>query len=147
MAFVILNNNRSFCFVSASNEDIDSCIGTRGCLETGNCGYKVTISEDDFNSIRLYEKSFVSSDGSTVVLEDHNVSFANQAELDKEIERKIDYFKSRKDHKSSGFKTRMDNMITALSDIDTSSISYPLNKSIEKYLDEQGTTVLSDLQF
>lgn len=147
MAFAILNNNRDLSFVSASNEDIDACVKIRGCLETQNCGYKVTISEDDFNSMRFFEKAFVSSDGSTVVLEDKTIGYANQAELDQEIEFKINHLKNSKDGKSEAFKTRMDNMVTALSDIDTASISYPLNKTVERYLDDQSITVLSDLQF
>jgi hypothetical protein len=48
---------------------------------------------------------------------------------------------------TESMKSRVDDMETVLLNIDTASISYPLNSSIETYLNQQGQTVLSDRQF
>lgn len=147
MAYAILNKTKNLSFVAANDADIDACVGIRGCLESGECGYKVTISEDDFNSIRFYEKHFDSSDGTTVVLQDLTSTFDNETDLKNIIEYYVNRLKKERLHKSESFQTRMDDMVTALSNIDTSSITYPLNKSVPRYLNDQGITVLSDLQF
>lgn len=150
MAFAILSKDKCLSMVSPSNDDLDAVTASRGTLEAGICGFKVTISDADYNGLRFREKKFISYDGSTVVLEDLSWSYQNEAELIDDIKHRREKIKARKDHNetSSSFKTRLEAMDTALANIDTSSITYPLNKSVEKYLSDQGTAdVISDLQY
>ena len=148
MAWAILSKHKGFSFVAANDQDIDGVIGNRGAYENNHCGYKVEISETDFNSIRLYQKNVVSADENGVVLEDKNDVYENEEILKKEIQNKISWLKENRNRMcTESMKSRVDDMETVLLNIDTASISYPLNSSIETYLNQQGQTVLSDRQF
>jgi len=147
MAFAIFNKHKNLTFVSANDEEIDAVYGARAAIEAGHSGYKVSISEADFDSLRLYKKVVSSFDGTSIVLADFDLSWPNETSVKGLIESKKNRLELRKNSFSSAFQTRADAMLSVYDNIDTASLSYPLNTSIETYLDNQGTTVLSDLQF
>jgi len=111
-------------------------------------GHMVEISDSDFVLVQTAVKD-VSYDGTTVSLIDrpHIAYSQNAEELQASIDliiKKIDYFLLK--YTNTSFGTELTNYKNNLQSIDTSSITYPMNVSIEQYLLNQNKSILGCLQ-
>lgn len=107
----------------------------------------VEESQENFNAIRLKTKIFLSYDGNNIQFQDYSDLFLKKEEIDAYIKNTktiITFFlDSNKNHPYYG---KWKNYYDQLSNLDTSSISYPLNKSLEQYFDDLNKPSLNPLQ-
>lgn len=148
MAYLVLDKQYGFTFISKDLEEF-KCQhpGAEGYI-AGILGYAVEISNEDFIALQTGQKDFVSYDGTTVTYRDATRFFATKEKLDSEInliKSLIDEIIKRKGDSSSQ-ATRLSTYKAVLESLDTSTINYPLNSSLEKYLLDNGHEVISPLQ-
>jgi len=138
MAYFIFNNNDMYKI--ASSED-------KPYLNIEDRFYTIkTVSDSDFNNVRQNKKEAKLS-GDTIVYQDENRHFETEENLKHYIGQVIFniecFLQSNKDHaKYNNFETYRD----FLQSFDTSSITYPLNKSWEEYCEDNSITYYNTLQ-
>jgi len=105
-------------------------------------------SQENFNAVKLGTKhpvSYASND--TITYADTTTVFANKKILDRHIEM---FKKSIKDFLDNNTNHPLYNQWSSyylqLDDLDTNSITYPLNKSLEQHFSDEGQTSLNSLQ-
>jgi hypothetical protein len=143
MAHLLLNkNNNIICLAKDLNQLRCQHISYEGE------GKIINVSDADFNLIQLGTK-FVSTDGTSLILTDNNFITPknNKEEMDNEITNYISRIDSRYNrHKNNSFGVELQNFKTLLQNVDTSTINYPYEGTILKYLKDAGHPVLSPLQ-
>jgi hypothetical protein len=107
----------------------------------------VDISDDDFANVRKELKT-VTYDGTTVSYEDAEHNFPNEASLKTIINSRIlqitNFCKSY--NENNPYYNGVLAYKEALEGIDTSSISYPYQKSLEQYCEDNSITYYHPLQ-
>jgi hypothetical protein len=108
----------------------------------------IEVSETDFNSVKLNQKNIVSYTGNTVNLTNVTSLFETVADLNNYINNNIkppikNYLNNNPNHPQF---TKWNNYYNQVSNLQTSTITYPLNKSLEQYFNDLGQTSLNTLQ-
>jgi len=151
MAYIVTNLEKSISFISKDLEQAKAQYNGIEIYQNGLAGNFITISDTDFNTLLLNEKIAVVNSDLSVTLRDRAdyeiYDFSSKEKLDKHIsslkERISDVMKRKKE---GLFKNELSAYKALLENLDTSSITYPFNTTLEKYLIDQGNTVLHPLQ-
>jgi hypothetical protein len=110
--------------------------------------YKIIQDSDiNFNFFKLSQKIPTSYSKDIITYIDLNYQFEKQENLDKYINNfklKIKDFLN--NNPENPLFNKWNDYLTELNNIDTSTISYPLNMSFEQYLNNQGKLALNPLQ-
>jgi thiamine phosphate synthase YjbQ (UPF0047 family) len=154
MAYVITNKQKSISFISKDLTQLQGQYPGYQTYENGIEGHLITISDADFTSVVANEKDIKVNEDLTVTLtditydENRVLGFASKQELDNHI----NFFKERLKEvierriSPSSYKDELIAYKALLENFDTSSISYPLTMTFERYLINQNQPVLSYLQ-
>ena len=154
MAYVITNKQKSISFISKDLIQLQGQYSGYQTYENGIEGHLITISDADFTSIVANEKYITVNEDLSVTLNDiiydanRVLGFASKQELDNHI----NFFKERLKEvierriSPSSYKDELIAYKALLENFDTSSISYPLTMTFERYLINQNQPVLSYLQ-
>ena len=154
MAYVITNKQKSISFISKDLIQLQGQYSGYQTYENGIEGHLITISDADFTSVVANEKDIKVNEDLTVTLtditydENRVLGFASKQELDNHI----NFFKERLKEvierriSPSSYKDELIAYKALLENFDTSSISYPLTMTFERYLINQNQPVLSYLQ-
>ena len=110
--------------------------------------YKVIqVSNEDFNNVKLYIKTTLKYDGDIITYKNLTISFNNFNNLLIDINDKKrlinDFLKFNPNHPQFN---RWNNYLTQLNNLNFNGITYPLNMSFEKYLNDLSQPVLNILQ-
>lgn len=111
--------------------------------------YKIIeIDETKFNLIKNMQESAISyNENNQISFTENTVIFINEEELKQYIESfkiKIkEFFLHSPDH---SLKNKWNNYLNQLEALNTLSITYPLNKSLEQYFNDLGQLLLNPLQ-
>ena len=151
MAYIVTNREKNITFISKDLEQAKAQYNGIEIYHNGLAGHFITISDADFNTLLSNEKIAVVNSDLSVTLRDRAdgeiLDFSSKEKLDVYIsslkERISDIMKRKKE---GLFKNELSAYKTLLENLDTSSITYPLNTTLEKYLIDQGNTVLHPLQ-
>jgi len=152
MAYIVTNLEKSISFISKDLEQAKAQYNGIEIYQNGLAGHFITISDADFNTLLSNEKIPVVNSDLSVTLRDRVadgaiLDFSSKEKLDKYIsslkERISDVMKRKKE---GLFKNELSAYKALLENLDTSSITYPFNTTLEKYLIDQGNTVLHPLQ-
>lgn len=151
MAYIVTDLEKIISFISKDLEQAKAQYNGIEIYQNGLAGHFITISDADFNTLLSNEKIAVVNSDLSVTLRDRAdgeiLDFSSKEKLDKYIsslkERISDVLQNKKE---STFKNELSAYKTLLENLDTSSISYPFNTTLEKYLIDQGNTVLHSLQ-
>jgi len=139
MAFVLFNNGNDV-YALADNENY------LNNLNIIKSDYNIfPISNENFNFVRLNQKSIAFVNGQ-IVYENltHNFTKETLTNYVKSFIRKIDHFlKANPNHL---FFQLWKDYQTVLKSLNLDNIQYPLNKSLEEYLEQSGTIALNPLQ-
>lgn len=103
----------------------------------------IDVSDDDFNNIKLGAKGIVSKNGTNVTYFDITYNYDSEEKLNTEISKvteRIDNWLL--GNSSKPFASTVTNYKNYINSIDVSSIT-PLNTSLEKYVSDQGQTVVN----
>lgn len=146
MAYAITNKNYSLSFISKDLEQLKLQYPGYAHYQNGLAGHLVTLSDADFILLQTNEKVF-SYDGTTVTLNDLQIFSNNETILKNRIEviiSEIDRIYTK--HSNNSFGVELLAYKTLLQGLDTSTISYPLNKSVERHLLDLGHPIIGTLQ-
>jgi len=117
-------------------------------FQLGKIGHLVEISNSDFVSLQTALKDIVYDGTNTSLIDRERIRFSQNAE---ELQNSINLLVQQVDdvipkYVNTSFETELNNYKTNLQSIDTSSISYPMDVSIEQYLLNQNKSILGYLQ-
>jgi len=147
MAYVITNKNYSITFISKDLEQASFQFPGLALYQNGHAGYVIEISDADFVALQTAQKDYAHN-GTNVVLEDKTSRpFANETDLKFYIDavlKKLDTVI--KKNSDNSYKAECVSYKALLENLDTSTITYPLIKSLEKHLYDLGHPILSPLQ-
>jgi hypothetical protein len=104
-------------------------------------------SQINFDLVKYRTKCIKSYNGNNIDYENDDMFFNQKEHLDayiKSIKTAISFFLDA--NKSHPLYSRWNNYYNQLTNLDTSSVSYPLNKSLEQYFNDQGQISLNTLQ-
>lgn len=139
MAYFIFNNNSLF---KISSNDTD-----RSNLNIIEDDYIIkNVSDENFNDVKLHKKTATLVNDS-VVITDMSNSFLNQKQLEhyfKNIISAIDSFLG--SNENHPMFNDIETYKSTLEVFDTSSITYPYDKSWEEYCNDNSITFISPLQ-
>ena len=143
MAYIFYNNDRKSKQGMAANDDDKTAITSHwpaGTFVTEN------ISDEDFNKLRIGSHEMDCS-GDNPVLVEVGLGFGSKEDLDQHITYMLEtiqnYLNNWKDH---AHYSRWSDYKTQLLSLDTSSITYPMEKSLEKHFSDQGQPYYSVLE-
>jgi hypothetical protein len=145
MAYLLLNEKNSVFLMSKDMEQLQLQYPAYGIYENNKAGKMVSISNEDF--IRIQSNEHFNHDGTNLnFLNTHPVIFdqAYMQHLISELIKKIDSIYPK--YENTSFGTDLAVYKTLLNNVDTTSFTYPYNGSLEKYLQDQGNSVISTLQ-
>jgi hypothetical protein len=104
-------------------------------------------SQDNFNLVKYGNKSVIKHNNNTIFFIDISISFARKEQLQdyinnfkKQIKEFID------NNHNHPLWNQWNNYYSQLNTLDLSSITYPLNKSLEQYFKDQNLPSLNPLQ-
>ena len=151
MAYIVTNREKNITFISKDLEQAKAQYNGIEIYQNGLAGHFITISDADFNTLLSNEKIAVVNSDLSVTLRDRAdgeiLDFSSKEKLDvyiSSLKERISYVMKRK--KEGLFKNELSAYKTLLENLDTSSITYPFNTTLEKYLIDRGNTVLHTLQ-
>tara|TARA_R110000803_G_scaffold53388_1_gene109602 strand:+ start:724 stop:1152 length:429 start_codon:yes stop_codon:yes gene_type:complete len=140
MAYVIFDNNNNLIKIAANDSDRDS-----QNIVLSDHTIK-SVSDSDFLEIRTRLK-VITYDGTNVILTDHTQSFENEINL-KEYLKDIISVASNflKENESNSLYNPINEYKNYLESFDTSLLSFPYEKSIEQYCNENSLPFFHPLQ-
>jgi hypothetical protein len=148
MAYAIFNKENSITFISKNLEHLRVRYPGYAIYQNGLAGSMVEISNENFISLQNKEK-VITYDGANVTLVDHDpIIIENEGVLKINIEGiclSIERAIIGKDPNSS-YVTECNTYYNLLKNLDTSSLTYPMNTSLEAYLRGQGHNVIAEAE-
>jgi len=140
MAYAIINNDELYRIAS------DDAAKTN--LNLNESDYTIMdITDEQFNKLKKEEATISGSSGSYSVTDLEANHPASEGEVKAKIQGIVDTFEYfLVDHENHSMVNDIRGYITFLKEIDTSSISYPMNQSFFDYVESQSQTVISPLQ-
>lgn len=110
--------------------------------------YKIIQDNDNnFNSVKYNTKQALKYNQDTITYVDLSINFLNKEDLDDYIKNVIIPIKCFLDNNPNHpLFNQWNNYCNQLKNFKTSTITYPLNKSLEQYFNEQGQLSLNTLQ-
>lgn len=152
MAYVISNKFGNAVKIAKTMEELHILIGGASCLglyTEGHSGALHTISDEDFVNIQTGQKIF-NYENSTITYIDNDAALRgtkNKESLDTDIQNKIQQIDNLITYEGRPtVLAKLKNWKTVLQNLNTSTLSYPINSTIEKYLLDQGQEIFSSLQ-
>jgi len=147
MAYAVTNNQNSLSFISKDSQQLGLQCPNYASLESTNSGKVLEITEDQFISLQKGIKQFT-YDGSTITLVDNTLNFPQNEQSLIDV---INFHKEAIDqvlikHKNNAFGIELNSFKTVLENIDTSSITYPMTKSLMQYCLDNDNDIISVLQ-
>jgi len=140
MAYLIFNSDNNLVKIAANDSDRDS----QNIVLSDHS--VVSVSDADFLKIKT-NASVANYDGTNVTITDTSVSFQNEENLKTTLKIIIkpitDFLENNQDH---SLYAGLNNYKEYLENFDTSSITFPLEKSWEQYCNENSITYYHPLQ-
>ena len=141
MAYLIFNNDNHLIKIAANDSDRDS----QNIVLSDHI--VKSVSDSDFLKVRT-DIATATYDGTNVTIVDQSNSFLNETQLKKQINNIInlasDFLKT--NNNGNSLYNSINEYKLYLEDLDTSSFSFPYEKSIEQYCDENSITFYHPLQ-
>jgi len=146
MAIALITENNDIFLISENMDKLKLQYPHYGLFENNHAGKIINISQEDFDVLNEGIKK-ATYNGTNLVFESLNNVFKNKASMDQHIKWIVDYINNaHTSYKSNAWGTELNAYKTILNNIDTSSISYPYNGTIETYLKSQGHSIIGTLQ-
>lgn len=148
MAYIVLDSNSQGIFCIAKNSQELNYLCGRDTTYLQQTNKVVEISNEDFISLQTGEKQFSNYTNNTLNLESLSILVPNSKfDYDQIIQLRLQEIEKIKNkHKDSSFLSELNAYESTLKNLDTSSISFPTNITLERYLINQGNSVLGALQ-
>jgi|TARA_R100000084_G_scaffold35043_1_gene13930 hypothetical protein len=139
MAYLIFNSDNNLVKIAANDSDRDS----QNIVLSNHS--VVSVSDADF--LKVKTGSSATYDGTSVTIVEQDALFNNFSNLQIHFDNVIKSIKEfSKNNASNSLYTNLNNYKEYLETFDSSSVSFPLNKTWEKYCDENSITFYHPLQ-
>jgi hypothetical protein len=147
MAYIVLNNENSLSGIAKNDTDLN-CVTYVAHYKNNIGGKVINISDEDFNALVDGTKVYESCDGTNVTLADpvRAISYSSQEDLQDHINNLINVLNEKKYATDSSLQTKKDAFVTYLQSLNLSTITYPLNQTLNSYCRSQGQEPFSYLQ-
>lgn len=148
MAYVLTNLNYDKISLGKDLEELKIKTPRWEMYELGIAGHIVEISDSDFKLIQTGRQTVNDCPGGKANFKVGTFRALENAEQVKEVIDEILSFVNLglKKYENTPFKQEIENYKNNLESINTSSISYPLNMTVEEYLLSQNKTILAIAQ-
>lgn len=148
MAYLLTNNHYSIISMSKNMEEVKAKEPRWQTFQLGIAGHLVEISDSDFLAVQN-DTNVITCNGGNVSLSPSKKTdkYKNEEELQgyiNSIIKNIDY--KLPSYSDGSFKQEVLNYKETLKSIDTSSISYPMQITLEQYLLNQNIPIIGYLQ-
>jgi hypothetical protein len=135
------NQDATICRIAENESDLNN-------LNLDKEQYKIIEdTQANFDLVKYNTKRIKSYTGNIINYENQDIFFNQKEHLEayiKGLKIAISYFLD--SNKNHPLYSKWNNYYNQLTNLNTSSISYPLNKSLEQYFNDQGQTSLNTLQ-
>jgi uncharacterized protein YpuA (DUF1002 family) len=146
MAIALITEHNQVLLISENMEKLKFQYPHYGLFENNHAGKMINISQEDFNLLKEGTNN-VTYNGTSLVFETINPIIENKESMDRDIKSLIDIVDNAyKRNQNNVWGTELNSYKQILNNIDTSSINYPYNGTVEKYLKSQGHSVIGTLQ-
>jgi len=146
MALALITEHNDIFLISENMDKLKLQYPHYGLFENNHSGKIINISQEDFNALIDRTKN-VTYNGTDLVFETLNPIIENKESMDQDIESLLNCVDNGcKKNKNSAWGTELNAYKTILNNIDTSSINYPYNGTVETYLKSMGHSVIGTLQ-
>lgn len=135
------NLEGTLCKIAENQSDLD-------LLNINKSDYKIIEdSFSNFSDVKLNKKIAVSYNNNVITYNNLNTVFQNYIELQSNIDNQIksieQFLNNNSNHSQYSIWNNYKNQLKSLK---VKNIQYPLNKSLEQYLNDSGQTFLNTLQ-
>ena len=141
MAYVLVENGETY---RIAENDAD-----KNQLNVSAAGEFKTISDSDFLKLKKTQANCVIDDNNQVIIQEQPETIQNSEELNEYIQNvmtKLSHFFGPESNHSKPIYNQCQNYYNYLSSFDTSTVTFPLNKSWEEYCEENSIFYLHPLQ-
>ena len=146
MAIALITEFNQVFLISENMEKLKFQYPHYGLFENNHAGKMINISQEDFNLLKEGTNN-VTYNGTSLVFETMNPIIENKESMDRDIKSLIDIVDNAyKRNQNNVWGTELNSYKQILNNIDTSSINYPYNGTVEKYLKSQGHSIIGTLQ-
>ena len=146
MAIALIHQDNSIFLISENIEKLKLQYQPYGLYENNHAGTMINISQEEFDSLQDGSKNG-KYNGTSLVLENTNLIIFDKNFMDIQVNHMLSVIDLHyKKHKANAWGAELNAYKTILSNLDTSSISYPYNGTLESYLKSQGNSIISTLQ-
>ena len=146
MALALITEHNQVYLISEKMDKLKLQDPHYGLFENNHVGKIINISQEDFNLLKEGTNN-VTYNGTSLVFETINPIIENKESMDRDIKSLIDIVDNAyKKNQNNVWGTELNSYKQILNNIDTSSINYPYNGTVEKYLKSQGHSVIGTLQ-
>jgi hypothetical protein len=156
MAYIVTNKEYSLSFIAKDLDQLKSVYPGYEVYKSGEHGHLIEITNEDFVALQADEK-FYYNEGSNWVIQNtrnkvgelpiQDPIILNEDQLNKEINLIVERLTNKLKLITSGtLHNEMKAYKTLLENLDKSTITYPINSTLEKYLKDQGKPIVSLLQ-
>lgn len=145
MAYLLTNEHNSIFLLSKNMEQLQLQLPSYVLYESGKAGKMVTVSNEDF--IRILSNESFNYDGTSLNFTGMLLRYENETSMQQHISNLIEKIESiYNKYENTSFGAELTAFKNLLNTVDPSSFTYPYNNSLEKYLQDQGHSVISSLQ-
>jgi len=146
MAIALIHHDNSVFLISENIEKLKLQYPAYGLFENKHSGEMINILQEEFNLMQDGSKKG-KYNGTNLVLENTNIITFSKEFMDTQVNSMIELINERySKHKANAWGAELNAYKTILGNLDTSSVSYPYNGTLESYLKNQGHSIISSLQ-
>ena len=146
MAIALITEHNQVYFISENMEKLKIQYHHYGVFENNSAGKIINISQEEFDLLKEGTK-VATYNGTNLIFDTTPFIIKTKEAMDEAIEETIERInKAYKNNENNAWGAELNAFKTIVSNIDTSSISFPYNGTLQKYLKDQGHSVIGSLQ-
>lgn len=146
MAIALITEHNQVFFISENMEKLKIQYPHYGVFENNSAGKIINISQEEFDLLKEGTK-VATYNGTNLIFDTTPFIIKTKESMDEAIEETIRLInKAYKNNENNAWGAELNAFKTIVSNVDTSSISFPYNGTLQKYLKDQGHSVIGSLQ-
>lgn len=146
MAIALITESNQVFLISENMEKLKFQFPHYGIFENNHAGKMINISQEDFDTLQEETKK-ATYNGTNLIFETLDAVWEKKEGMDVTIKSMIEKIdRAYKGNENNVWGAELNAFKTLLNNIDTSSISFPYNGTLQTYLKSQGHPIISSLQ-
>ena len=146
MAIALITESNKVFLISENMEKLKFQYPHYGLFENNHAGKMINISQEDFDILQEETKE-ATYNGTNLIFKTSGIVLKRKEYMDVTIKSMIEKIdRAYKNNENNAWGAELNAFKTLLNNIDTSSISFPYNGTLQTYLKSQGHSIISSLQ-